>query len=169
MELSILRWIQNVISQPVWINFFRFITFLGNGGMIWLAFALVLAVRKRYREALFLVLALLLTSLAVDGLLKPLVMRARPFVSDPVLIPRITPPVSWSFPSGHSATSMCCAFFLLKIERTVFGKGAFLLGILICLSRLVLLVHYPTDVAIGALIGMMIAQWVFNKMEKLNR
>jgi len=166
MELTILRWIQYTISHPIWIEVFRLITVLGNSGIVWLVFASALVIRRRYRVALFLVLGLLLTSLAVDVLMKPLMMRPRPFVSDSILIPRIPPPVSWSFPSGHSATSMCCGFFLLQTEKNRFGMVAFFLGILICLSRLVLLVHYPTDVLAGALIGMTIGWYMFRLMRK---
>lgn len=169
MDLRILHWIESVMDSPILIEMFRFVTYLGNGGILWICFAGVLMLKKKRKEAFFLILTLVVTSLFVNVGLKHLVMRPRPFVSDPTLIPRITPPSSFSFPSGHSATSMCCALFHLKSERNRLGMIAFLLGILICLSRLVLLVHYPTDVLAGALIGMAIGWCLFQVMKKAQK
>ncbi len=168
MDLQILHWIQDVISHPAIIQVFRWITSFGDGGIIWIICAVILVFKKKYKEAVFLLLTLGATSLLVNGCLKHLVMRARPFVTDPTLIVRIDPPSSTSFPSGHSATSMCCAWFLLKTEKNLFGKTSFFTGILICLSRLVLLVHYPTDVLCGALSGILVAEAMLYLMNKFN-
>jgi membrane-associated phospholipid phosphatase len=57
-----------------------------------------------------------------------------------------------SFPSGHAVTSFALAFAVTAIwpqARIVMAVYA----VLIALSRLVLLAHHPSDVAAGALIG----------------
>ena len=167
MDLAILHWIQDVVSHPAVIALFKMITFTGDGGYLWIAIALILLFRKDYKKALFLLLTLGLTSLVVNQGIKLIVLRDRPFITDPTLIPRITPPTSTSFPSGHSATSMCCAFFLFLTDKNWFGKSALLWGILICLSRLVVLVHYPTDVLCGALIGVAVSLLMFKLFHKV--
>lgn len=166
MDLGILHWIQDSITHPVLIELFKVITALGNGGIIWFIYAGILVCQKRKKEALFLILTLGLTSLLVNGVLKHLVLRARPFVTDPTLIPRISPPSSTSFPSGHSATSLCCSAFLLLTDKTWLGKSAAVTGILIACSRLVLLVHYPTDVMAGSLVGIAVGLILFQLMKR---
>ncbi len=166
MDLAILHWIQDFIHHPLVIELFKLITLTGDGGCLWLILALVLVLKGERKKALFLLLTLGLTSLVVNQGLKLIVLRDRPFITDPTLIPRITPPKSTSFPSGHSATSMCCAFFLFLTDKNLFGRASLVWGILICLSRLVLLVHYPTDVLCGALIGMMIGFLMFKLKEQ---
>lgn len=166
MDLAVLHWIQDVIQHPALIGLFKLITFTGDGGYLWIALALILFLKGERKKALFLLLTLGLTSLVVNQGIKLIVLRDRPFVTDPTLIPRITPPTSTSFPSGHSSTSMCCAFYLLLTEKNWFGRVSFVWGILICLSRLVLLVHYPTDVLCGALIGIMIGYLMFKAKDK---
>ena len=166
MDLAILHWIQDVVNQPIVIELFKLITFTGNGGYIWLAVALFLFLKGERKKALFLLLTLGLTSLVVNQGIKLVVLRDRPFVTDPTLIPRITPPTSTSFPSGHSATSMCCAFFLFLTEKNGLGKVSLVWGILICLSRLVVLVHYPTDVLCGVLIGIAVGALMVKSMNE---
>ncbi len=167
MDLAVLHWIQDVIFHPVIIDLFKLITLTGDGGCLWLALSLILFLKGERKKALFLLLTLGLTSLVVNQGIKLIVLRDRPFIADPTLIPRIAPPTSTSFPSGHSATSMCCAFYLFLTDKNWFGKVSFVWGILICLSRLILLVHYPTDVMCGALIGMMIGFLMFKIKDKV--
>ena len=169
MDLGILHWIQDTVTHPYLIQLFRIITSLGNGRIVWIVMAIVLILKKRRKEAVFLLLTLVLTSLFVNGVFKHLVMRARPFVTDPTLIPRIAPPSSTSFPSGHSATSLCCSAFLYLSEKNALGKLAVITGILIALSRLVLLVHYPTDVIAGAVTGIVIGGLMYVLMKKYEK
>lgn len=62
-----------------------------------------------------------------------------------------------SFPSGHSTCSMAASVVLLKKLPKKAGIPLFVLGILICLSRLYVGVHYPTDVLMGAAVGIVSA------------
>ena len=70
-----------------------------------------------------------------------------------------------SFPSGHTTTSMAAALvFSALLPR---GKYWFLLiASLIGLSRIVLDVHYLSDVIAGALLGAAVAFWVGKWLEK---
>src|SRR5262249_9179194 len=71
-----------------------------------------------------------------------------------------------SFPSGHTTTSMAAALaFSMLAPR---HKSWFLLiALLIGLSRIVLDVHYLSDVIAGALLGAAVAFWVGKWLERL--
>lgn len=69
----------------------------------------------------------------------------------------------YSFPSGHSFAAMLLATFFLGIALSYLPPrraGVFYLlvpwAVLICYSRVVLRVHSPTDVAFGALQGILV-------------
>jgi membrane-associated phospholipid phosphatase len=71
-----------------------------------------------------------------------------------------------SFPSGHTTTSMAAALVLGALLPR--GKSWFLLAALtIAISRIVLDVHYLSDVIAGALLGAAVAFWVGKWLERL--
>jgi undecaprenyl-diphosphatase len=135
-----------------WLNWlFIGLSRIGTLGLVWVAIALVLAVLWR-RPALFL--TVVVADVAADLLAelgKAIVHRHRPFEH------QLGPATStWSFPSGHSATSFACATVLSAFAPR-WRVPFFLLATLIALSRLYNGVHYPTDVVAGALLGVLTA------------
>ena len=129
---------------------------LGAVGGMWLLVAAVMAAwTPRIRGAAWqVVLALSLSQLVVDGVIKPLVGRARPFVTDPSIhvVGAYLPP-TFSFPSGHAALSFSAAVVLAHAMRR--GRAAWYgLAALIAFSRIYIGVHYPIDVAVGTLVGL---------------
>ena len=65
-----------------------------------------------------------------------------------------------SFPSGHAARSMIFGIVLGYVLSERFPRGAYLLlayPVLISLSRVYVLQHYPMDVIGGGVIGIMLA------------
>lgn len=60
-------------------------------------------------------------------------------------------------PSGHSTSSMAAALVIFCRTPRKIGIPAIILGVSICLSRLYVGVHYPSDVVCGALIGVLAA------------
>jgi undecaprenyl-diphosphatase len=120
------------------------------------AFVLLRLGLKRWREPLFLAVALIgevtifvSTTLLVD--------RARP----PVKHLDSAPPTS-SFPSGHTAASVALYGGLAVLAwragaavwlRTLATAAAVLVPVLVAVSRLYRGMHYPTDVIAGALLA----------------
>jgi undecaprenyl-diphosphatase len=143
-----------IAGQSVAVAVVKAVTFLGSGGVLWvviLAATVILAIRRRWRLALYL----LITgagSLVLDPVLKALVGRLRPVVAHPV-----AHGTGNSFPSGHSLGSIVCygAVFLVFLPalrgrwRTVFTTAVIALIAVIGISRLLLGVHYVSDV-VGA-------------------
>ncbi len=136
------------------------ITRLGDGGVFWIALALVLLIPKKTRRTgAAMAVAMLLGLIIGNGLIKNLVMRTRPFdLAHPVVSRSnllIAPPSDYSFPSGHTLASFEAATALFK-DHSVYGFLAYVLAILIAFSRLYLQVHYPSDVLGGAILGFLL-------------
>ncbi|MBI5136668.1 MAG: phosphatase PAP2 family protein [Nitrospirae bacterium] len=93
---------------------------------------------------------------AVYGLLKRNLGRRRPFLHHSEVRLGAVPLDRFSFPSGHTLHAV--SFTALAVAH--YPALAWLLvpfTVLVALSRVVLGVHYPTDVAAGILIGASVA------------
>jgi undecaprenyl-diphosphatase len=125
------------------------------------AIAVTAAFRNHVQEAIFLICSFMGGSL-LNNLIKHVVARPRPDLFSAV----IDIPADFSFPSSHAAqiTSFVIAA-LLAMKSTkgtrwyvVFNGCGGSLIILVCVSRLYLQVHFPSDVVAGFLVGLL---WVF--------
>jgi len=145
-----------------------FITSLGNMGFIWIVISMLLLSNKKYRKVGIMTLAaLILSSILGEGILKHLVHRMRPFYNMPTMNLLISKPLSYSFPSGHTASSFAAAGILSKHLKN-YNFVFFTMAFLISFSRLYLGVHYPTDVLGGIILGLIcskIITHIFNKLD----
>jgi undecaprenyl-diphosphatase len=130
------------------------VTWLGSDGVLWTvigAAAVVLALRRQWRLAGYL-LVTGAGALILDPVLKSLVGRLRPVVAHP-----IAHGIGNSFPSGHALGSIVCYGAVLLVFlpvargrwRTAFIAVTVALVALIGISRILLGVHYLSDV-VGA-------------------
>lgn len=162
MELELLTWINEHLHGSEFINnLFKFITYLGEFGVIWLVLAGAMLFFKKTRKcAILLFIGLAVSSLLNNLILKRIFSKTRPFtestdIADFIIRLNMELPNSSSFPSGHAVTAITCATILIMC----FGKkGAWSLipAILISLSRIFLCVHYPSDVIVGATEGVIV-------------
>src|SRR5882724_1064804 len=89
---------------------------IGGAGAVWLVIAVVMAVwiPRRRPAAWQVVLALVLSSIVVEDVIKPLVGRPRPFIAVPTsTVVGEYRPSTFSFPSGHAAQSFAAAVVLV--------------------------------------------------------
>lgn len=154
MDADILLFLQNTVRNPALTPLVKAITVLGNGAILWvLVSAAMLIPEKTRRTGLTSILALLVSLLINNIILKNLVARVRPYEVIEGLVPLIRRPWDYSFPSGHTGSSFAAAWvFYGKLPKR-FGIPALVLAGLIGLSRLYLGVHYPTDVLFGVVSG----------------
>ncbi len=133
------------------------ITHLGDDGIIWIIMALILLFFKKTRKAGIMVATALIFCLVFNNLiLKSLFSRERPFVVLDSIKLIIDPPSGYSFPSGHTVSSIASAtalFWNFKNSCKWAAVGAVVLAVLIAFSRMYLCVHFFTDVLAGAVVG----------------
>jgi len=150
------RVILDAFAHPAWTDAARAVTGFGDWFVLLgvaLAGAVFLVFRRPPRSASVLVGAVLAGRILVE-LQKTGFDRARPDVSGHQVAVH-----SMAFPSGHSANSMIALLALALLvppagqARTGAVAAALVLAFLIGLSRLILAVHWPSDVIGGWAFG----------------
>lgn len=153
-DAAVMTFVQEHFHNPVTDTLFPILTYLGEGGVFWILLALILLFfPQKRRTGIFMLCAMGAGFLLGEVLLKNLVCRPRPFQQFPnycTLL--ISPPTGYSFPSGHTCSSLASASVLLFTDKKL-GIPALILAILIAFSRIFLFVHWPSDVLLGALLG----------------
>jgi len=154
IDTRILLSIQESIRTPWLTPAVVFITSLGNAGVFWIILSALLLIPKKTRRIGCISFLALFGSLLVNNLLlKNLVGRIRPYDACSTLLPLVTKPTDYSFPSGHTGSSFASACVLYRHLPKRAGILALALAVLIGLSRLYVGVHYPSDVLVGMLTG----------------
>ncbi len=145
-------------AQGVWLFTMSALTIIGSGwAMIPIA---SLAAFERTRQHALRLLGVLASVAVAVFTLKLAFGRARPCacLADVHALVFSTP-TDPSFPSGHAAGAFAVAAFIAFEARVHVGikAGLFVIALGIALSRVVLGVHFPSDVFAGALLGVTIA------------
>lgn len=155
IDMKIINFIDNYVRCAFLDRIMPIITSLGNGGIVWLFLSIYLIHSSNYRMEGYMVFAsLVLTTILGEGVIKHLIRRSRPFISIRERTLLISKPMTYSFPSGHSASSFAVAgiFIIMNNRLSVYIT---VLAALIAFSRLYLEVHYPTDVITGIILGLL--------------
>lgn len=157
MDGRIERAVHTFVLHHHWIaSIARVLTHLGDPLVVTVAtvlLAVALWFRRARRDALF-VLATRLVALVVDTGLKDAVRRPRP-----VLVHPLAHAHGYSFPSGHAlgSAALWATFAFLAAARGLSRRWAIALAVavpvVVAATRVILGVHYVTDVAAGLLLG----------------
>jgi undecaprenyl-diphosphatase len=140
----------------------RTITVWTTGGWIWAGatfIAWLLGVPRSRRALVELLPSMMAATWIVEYPIKTFFRRRRPFIKNVRALVVGKRPGSWSFPSGHTASSFACAWVL----STVWPRSApafFTLASAVGFSRIYVGAHYPGDVLSGAFFGLAIAEAV---------
>ena len=154
-DASVITAIYENVHSAFLTMFFRIVTLLGEGGIFWIAVAVILLFFKKTRRSGICIGASLLIGVIVgNGIIKNVVARPRPYDAIAGIESVVSHLSDYSFPSGHS---LCCfeAATALAMNRTKWAIPAYVGAVLGAVSRLFLFVHYPTDVICGALLGVL--------------
>lgn len=148
-----LRWVLTRPGSARLARIARYGSRLGDGPAYGLL-GLVLFYMEPVNGPLFFVqaLAAFLLELPLYITLKHVIRRRRPADLEDTLAALIQPSDRFSFPSGHSAAAFLMAT-LVAIHYPVWAVVAYPLALVIGASRVVLGVHYPTDLVAGAVLG----------------
>lgn len=136
-------------------------------GLGWVSGGLALAIlggSKGRRAGAATAVASLVATYVVQYRVKPIFRRVRPFVNREARVVGVRP-ADHSFPSGHTASSFAAAtalaFFYPRAAPLAYGVAT-----AVGVSRVHLGVHFPSDAAVGGVIGIGIgtfSAWVFRK------
>ncbi len=139
-----------------------FINFIGHGTTLLVAACLLFVIGKKFSAGMCYTGKALMLSFFAAGitvqLVKHLIGRARPRITESLMI--IGPSLKGgydSFPSGHSAVVFCFAFILAR-QFPRFRIVFYCIAAIISLMRVVDLSHFPSDVAAGALLGVIVGK-----------
>ncbi len=149
-------------DAPVWVRRWTIVASRCGDGWLWIAIALILLLfgGPRRFDALADGLIALGAAQLTFAIMKRLIGRERPCATEPHCWSVLLPQDRFSFPSGHSITAFAIAVSL------GLWYPALLVGLLFCAlsvaaSRVILGLHYLSDVIAGLLIGTLIGLAVF--------
>ena len=179
-DQSVISFFEEYAGNPVLDIIMQSITESGDTFYM-LGFGVIILIIKKTRRIGITLMILMLLSTLLTGYIKCGVDRDRPSfdyegVPFPVEISRDTFALfceggeDASFPSGHAARSVIFGIILAYVLSERFPKGCYLLfayPILVSLSRIYVLQHFPMDVIEGAILGIMLTGVLAN-MTKLN-
>lgn len=165
-ELDVLIFLQNIRTDILNV-LLQGITMLGEEVVMVLVIAILyFCIDKKFAQKLFFVTV---SSAGINGIIKNLVRFPRPFATGKIICVREDTATGYSFPSGHTQTFASMSTTIAKKLKK--PLVTFLVGILIVLvafSRMYLGAHYPSDVVVGAVLGVVLAligTSLFDKVE----
>ena len=161
-EIGVLSTVQRTLKRPATVKIARGMSHFGEHSIGWFAAGLVgAAVDKAHRKDWLTAAAGVVGAHAASIAVKRVVRRPRP--ADPSVEVLVGTPSRLSFPSSHATSTTAAAVLYSGLT------GRNLVPALVppmLASRLVLGVHYPTDVLAGAALGGVVGGLLRRKIHK---
>jgi membrane-associated phospholipid phosphatase len=155
-EVAALIAVQSLTSSPVIRRSAVVLSHLGEHALSWTALGLVGAAGDPRQRGLWLrATATVVGAHAISVVLKRVVRRHRP--GDPRIQVNVATPSDWSFPSSHATSTTAAAVAYSRLLRR---RWPLLAIPVMTTSRVMLGVHYPSDVMAGTVIGAVMGRWV---------
>jgi undecaprenyl-diphosphatase len=149
---------------PTWIRKWMVAASRGGDGWLWSVIGLVVLVfgGERRFDALGAGFLAVCTGLATFLILKRITGRERPCAVEPHCWSSLLPPDRFSFPSGHTITAFAVAVSIGLFYPALIA-GLIFCALSVAASRVLLGLHYLSDVlagiAIGTAIGLAAFHW----------
>jgi hypothetical protein len=152
-EVRVLEAVQGALARPPVVRVARGMSFFGEHAAGWLAMGAIGALvdRRRRRDWIAATAAVAVAHGASVGI-KRVVRRPRP--DDPRVQVHVGTPSRLSFPSAHATSTTAAAVLFGALLRKPLAA---VVVPAMALSRMVLGVHYPTDVLAGSALGAAVA------------
>ena len=157
-DVAVLKWLGAHQSRLL-TSIMTEMTYLGTGTVVLMVVgvAALFLWHTEHKHSARLLVAAVAGNILLNGALKLFFNRPRPSV-----FTWQVNAVSSSFPSGHAMSATVCygtvAYLVARLQKHRWAKvltlgSAAILILLICLTRLYLGVHYPSDVIAGIIVG----------------
>jgi len=170
IDVSILFFFNQTLSNPLFDKFFVFITNVKNWYLVYIIFWSLMFFKggkKSKLTAVMLILLILASDQISSHLLKNLISRVRPCHVHQELNLLTGCLNSFSFPSSHALNNFAAATFLslfFNKYKYIFVSAA----VLISISRVYLGLHYPSDIIGGAALGFLLGYLFYILTVKIN-
>lgn len=157
LDILLFKQIYRLNGKRIMDGVFYYLTRSGDGYYYGLVAILLLVFDIQIgKQAILMMFASFALELPAHSIAKKTVKRMRPFEKLGI-VSLVAPPDKYSFPSGHTA-----AAFVMANILSVFFPASFYLFFLwasaVGVSRIYLGVHYPSDIAAGAVLGYLSSQ-----------
>jgi undecaprenyl-diphosphatase len=141
-------------EAPHWVRLYVISSTRGGDGWLWYAMGLAILLFGGETRVQALGAAGVSAALSVllFGWLKRMTGRRRPCQIQPHCWATLLPPDQFSFPSGHTMTAFAVAIPMVLFYPNL-AIGLFFCALSIAVSRILLGMHFLSDVVAGALIG----------------
>ncbi len=138
-------------------RFFAMVSRLGDG-YFWACMAAVCVILHGTAALPFVIQAALTAAVGilVYRLLKGRLYRERPYIANGQILCGTPPLDRYSFPSGHTLHAVSFSILFAHFEPLLLIVAA-PFAVLVALSRVILGLHYPSDVLAGAALGASLA------------
>lgn len=173
MEFDILYALQNLHSDFLDKLMLMVTSVIGEYGLVFIVFGAILCIFKKTRKCgIAVIISYLLVLIIGNFIMKNLIARERPCALDTSVMLLVEKPTSFSCPSVHTAFAFSFAMAVFMYYKK-WGIVALVFALLVAFSRMYLFVHFPSDVLIGAVLGVIcgffaffIVRFVFEKISK---
>ena len=139
---------------PFWVRLLMIWVTRGGDGWLWYALGLgILFFGDGYRwDALLAGLSSCSAGMAIYVVVKKATRRTRPCLIEPNQWAQVLPPDQYSFPSGHTIAAFAVATSI-GLTYPFLMAALLVCAFLIAISRIMLGMHFLSDVVAGALLG----------------
>ena len=162
LDVSVALAVHKLYDMAGWFftPFFEVISFFGKGGicLIFLSLALVFF-KKTRRFGTAMCIGLAIGALITNCCLKSVIARPRPYVDQNGILYQLWLLVGQnvesdkSFPSGHTTAAFATMVPVFLVGNKKVSWTALIFAFLMGVSRIYLVVHYPSDVLGGLIVG----------------
>ena len=153
-DINSLHWVGKRFNHKIWVYSATFLTRCGD----WPTYVIILPLLLFLLNptSLELILQVYFLDLIIENslylILKRSCKRNRPSDKLVEVNQLIHPPDKFSFPSGHTSSAIGIAY-IMSYFFPQFASAIIPFACCVSLSRLILKVHFPTDIIAGSLLG----------------